>query len=69
MWNAGSIFRILRVSHSMQSPALYSCSLVFPLITDVFCAYNPQRGYQSEGQIKLRLEIKQLLKEANQLST
>jgi hypothetical protein len=42
MWNAGSIFRILRVSHSMQSPALYSCSLVCPLITDVFCAYNPE---------------------------
>jgi hypothetical protein len=40
-----------------------------PLITNAFTHIVIQRGSHNDDQQKLRLEIKQLLKEANQLST
>jgi large-conductance mechanosensitive channel len=38
-------------------------------LVDRYLDLAKKRGSQSDEQIKLRLEIKQLLKEANELST
>ncbi|TKW34483.1 hypothetical protein SEVIR_2G310100v4 [Setaria viridis] len=62
--------RLRRRPTTMSLAAIFVFVLVFALqLLDGYLDLAKKRGSQSEEQIKLRLEIKQLLTEANQLST
>ncbi|TVU10328.1 hypothetical protein EJB05_43851 [Eragrostis curvula] len=54
----------------MSLAAIFVFLVVFALqLVDHYLDLARKRGSQSDEQLKLRQEIKQLLKEANQLST